>query len=247
MCLLLGYLLSRLSCCQRCLSKMLLSLCFFLIESVLCTVILACAASYPLSPHPDTGGQFLSFLVCSPPASLVWWLYFPDLETFPLSLPVHFQYVSCHFLFLSGFLVMRQHVECWRMLLRQPAPHGRDSVFTPPGILWSCAQKVFGVLHHVSCSVITDSFTYCHQSCFNLEINKNLLFLVVKLGGSQNWQVMMALVNKLGYPDLTQHIMSSIQFFLPNPNLTQAHNVLSPVFLTRGNLPYFFKNIKVIS
>lgn len=40
--------------------------------------------------------------------------------------------------------------------------------------------------------------------------------------------------------------MYSIQFFLPNPNLTLAHNVLNPVFLTSENLPYFYKNIKVV-
>lgn len=72
-------------------------------------------SSVPPSRHKRVHAvQLLSFPVCSPPTPLVWWLYFPDLETLPPPLSIYSLLVCVPSLLISRWFLC--HVITCQML-----------------------------------------------------------------------------------------------------------------------------------
>lgn len=115
--------------------------------------------------------SFFSNLLSSYPSSLA--VLFSGLSDTSTNLCL-FTSTASVISFLIFFVVsllsdnMSQH----ELLLLQLAPDGRDWVL--PSLEFLCL--VFTIM---SFTVILDWFTYCHWSCYHLEINENLLLYLL--------------------------------------------------------------------
>lgn len=156
--LLPAFLFSRLSCCQRQFPPILISLCVFPSQKYNIHYKLDMWGSIS-SVFSIQTREFLLYdffpLMCSP-TPLVWWFYFLDLQTLPLT-STYSLYDLCHI--ISYFCAVSlssdnmSNAVC-DMYCVAPCSRWQRLILTPPGIPLSCVQGDFG--HSVSYSIIAD-------------------------------------------------------------------------------------------